>query len=229
MTTTAVRAIFFGALVAFALGALTTAPVHAQYTYSLEIHPGRYAQLNCGWHNTCLPDANGNYETDGVALDWNNGPYYGYWTVYFRSWGYTNAPAVGRGTIVSDNTTTCYRVRVDISSPAAVVYRGSTYYTHTNTQQSGGTIPIAGSSLGTWTSSGVGYTVADELTTSCPEGGANPAHLHQSAYGESGTWYRQVSGSTSVPYATANIMYTQQYFGRFTNQGYWQNRGLWTY
>lgn len=66
------------ALLAGAIGALTSSPARAVTSYGLYVNPGGSSNaLTCGWHSTCVwPYSWGN------ALDWGNDPYtnkYAYW------------------------------------------------------------------------------------------------------------------------------------------------------
>ena len=217
-------------LIAATIGSLSasTKSTLATVYYTLDIHGGGNSTLTCGWHSTCLAHADGTFDTSGPALDWANGAYGAYETVYWRSWGMVqDASGLGVGSFHSSDTSTCYRISVDISSPSYMTYRGTEHYLHSETATTS-SFAIDGSFYGSYTSYGIGWTAADEKSVNCPRGGATASHLHQSAYGESGTWTQKVSGSASSPYPVANTMHSTQAFPNFTQVGERQDRGEWT-
>ena len=189
------------------LGFVAAPPARAVTSVALEIHPGASTFFNCGWHIACEETP-----TPGPALDRNET---GDSSIYWRSYGYIPGfDYFARGTIETA-TMGCYRIRVDISSPAGQTYRGSEYYTHTRTDVAGQTFDIPGSTFGSSYTRYIGYTIdPDQCSQWTGE------HLHQYAYWE------DVSSSSTGNYPAA-INYGTTF--PVTSQGYYQDRANWTY
>jgi hypothetical protein len=163
----------------FAVGSASAPSVEATtYTFHVWNHPGTQsttAQLNCGWHSTCLPG----YPLDGPGLDWSH-PTAGM-DVKWRSLSSNDQSYGLAGTVqVQDGTSgSCNTTYAALYSPLGSSLN-RIQYLHTSPYGATGYTNIAS---GFWPQS-TEFQVGDTVSNDC---GSFPAHLHQER-DSSGNW-----------------------------------------
>ena len=185
------------------------------YGYWVYVHPGGTSPdgvndyLNCGWHGTCLGNANW-----GTGLDWRNS--HGEW-VYFRSSSSNNAgySSTGRA-VITDWGGTCRTTYVSLYRWSGI-HDSTVAYVHTGSNFHGTTFYPNSGYYPQWTSRTIGNTLTEP--SSCDTTGA---HLHEQTWNGFNYWVKPTSEYPTMEVCELNCG-DKRIFDLYQLGFYWQD------
>jgi hypothetical protein len=203
-------ALVLGVVVGFAGSTPGRATTYEFIVYNFPGHQQDPEFLNCGWHNTCISDS------DGDSLDWEN---FTNDDVYWRSLSGNGQDYSVAGTIQVENASsgTCNTTKAHLRDPLGTS-RQRIKYLHTSPYSSGSYYNVNSSLSGSLTTAHVGDTVNNDCATSDPYFVGYSAHLHQGQ--DSSDWVK----NTAYP-TRSNC--TEDHCASYGVWEQWQHKRVW--